>query len=140
MRPAIIAAVGSPEFDSNQLKPDGAASPGQHGAGRARRSEPGGQAARDRRNYLIYLNAGAGRSAQKINMWHFISTAPLDRDIELAVIDKDGQHALVFPCRRIPGGWMNALTKERLDVRPTHWRAWNSSGTTDGANSGDGEG
>jgi hypothetical protein len=42
----------------------------------------------------------------------------------LAVIDDDGPHALVFPCRRILNGWMNADTKERLDVRPTHWREW----------------
>jgi len=38
--------------------------------------------------------------------------------------DKDGPHALVFPCRRIPDGWINAKTKVRLDVRPTHWREW----------------
>ena len=57
-------------------------------------------------------------------MWRHISTAPFDRDIELAVIDSDGPHALVFACRRILGGWMNAETRERLDVRPTHWRDW----------------
>jgi hypothetical protein len=57
-------------------------------------------------------------------MWRHISTAPFDCDIELAVIDRDGPHALVFACRRILGGWMNAETHERLDVRPTHWREW----------------
>jgi hypothetical protein len=57
-------------------------------------------------------------------MWRHISTAPFDCDIELAVIDTDGPHALVFACRRILGGWMNAETHERLDVRPTHWREW----------------
>lgn len=57
-------------------------------------------------------------------MWQEISTAPLDRNVALAVIDNDGPHALVFPCRRIVSGWMNAQTKERLDVRPTHWREW----------------
>ncbi|MGZ5025061.1 MAG: hypothetical protein ACXWBS_09370 [Chthoniobacterales bacterium] len=40
------------------------------------------------------------------------------------MIDEDGPHPLVFPCRRITGGWMNSKTKERLDVRPTHWRHW----------------
>ena len=59
-------------------------------------------------------------------MWEPISSAPSDSDIQLAVIDKDGQHALVFPCRRTSDGWMNALTKERLDVRPTHWREWDA--------------
>jgi len=58
-------------------------------------------------------------------MWWEIATAPFDSDLELAVIDTDGQHALVFPCRRILGGWMNAQTRERIDVHPTHWRQWN---------------
>jgi hypothetical protein len=57
-------------------------------------------------------------------MWQVISTAPFDRDLELAVIDTDGPHALVFACRRILDGWMNAQTRERLDVHPTHWREW----------------
>lgn len=57
-------------------------------------------------------------------MWQTIATAPFDCDLELAVIDADGAHALVFPCRRILGGWMNAETRERLEVHPTHWRTW----------------
>jgi hypothetical protein len=56
--------------------------------------------------------------------WHSISTAPFDRDLELAVIDREGPHALVFPCRRILGGWINAQTKRPVDIRPTHWREW----------------
>ena len=60
-------------------------------------------------------------------MWQQIASAPFDIDIELAVIDSGGPHALVFPCRRILGGWMNAETKERLDVRPTHWRRWGAT-------------
>ena len=64
---------------------------------------------------------GAG---QGYGMWQQIATAPFDADIELAVMDSDGAHALVFPCRRILGGWMNAETKERLEVHPTHWRGW----------------
>jgi len=58
-------------------------------------------------------------------MWRPINTAPFDCDLELAVIDSDGPHALAFPSRRILGGWLNALTKTRIDVRPTHWREWN---------------
>jgi len=58
-------------------------------------------------------------------MWQNVSSAPFDRDLELAVIDDGGVvHALVFPCRRILNGWMKVQTKERLDVRPTHWREW----------------
>ena len=57
-------------------------------------------------------------------MWQPIATAPFELNLELAVIDGDGAHALVFACRRILDGWMNAHTRERLDVHPTHWREW----------------
>jgi hypothetical protein len=56
--------------------------------------------------------------------WKSIPTAPFDRDLELAVIDRDGPHALVFPCRRTFGGWLHAENKKLIDVRPTHWRDW----------------
>jgi hypothetical protein len=56
--------------------------------------------------------------------WQPISTAPFDQDIELAVIDRDGVHALVFPCRRAHGGWVRAQKREWVAVQPTHWRAW----------------
>ncbi len=59
-------------------------------------------------------------------MWQPISTAPFDRDLELAVIDSGGPHVLVFPCRRILAGWVNAEAKSRIDVQPTHWREWNN--------------
>jgi hypothetical protein len=35
--------------------------------------------------------------------WQPISTAPFDRDFEIAVISYDGVYALAFPCRRILG-------------------------------------
>jgi hypothetical protein len=57
-------------------------------------------------------------------MWHEISKAPFDRDLELAIIDATGVHAVVFPCRRELGAWIKAETKTRIEVRPTHWRAW----------------
>ena len=56
--------------------------------------------------------------------WQRIATAPFDRDLELAVIDYDGVHALAFPCRRILGSWIKAETTQRIDVQPTHWRQW----------------
>jgi hypothetical protein len=61
-----------------------------------------------------------------VNNWQPISTAPFDRDLELAVIDDDGPHALIFPCRRVLGGWMSVVTKQRIEVHPTHWRDWSS--------------
>jgi hypothetical protein len=57
-------------------------------------------------------------------MWEDISKAPIDRDLELAVIDRDDPHALMFPSRRIAGGWIRTETKERIDVHPSHWREW----------------
>jgi hypothetical protein len=58
------------------------------------------------------------------DMWKPIASAPFDRDLELAVLDKDGPHPLIFPCQRIVDGWVNATTKQRTDVHPTHWREW----------------
>jgi hypothetical protein len=55
-------------------------------------------------------------------IWKSIFTAPFGSDLELAVMDKDGPQALVFPCRRVVGGWVKADTTKRLDVSPTHWR------------------
>ena len=57
-------------------------------------------------------------------MWQSISTAPYERDLELAVMDKDEPHVLVFARRRIPGGWINAESKKWLPICPTHWREW----------------
>lgn len=56
--------------------------------------------------------------------WKLIVTAPFDRDLELAVLDEHGIHALVFPCRRIVGGWVNAQTRAQIEIWPTHWREW----------------
>ncbi len=59
-------------------------------------------------------------------MWHFIfDPVPKDRDVILAVFDKDGFHALEFPCRRSDDGcWVEARTGRSIDVRPTHWREY----------------
>ena len=61
--------------------------------------------------------------------WKPIATAPFDRDLELAVIESGDAHALVFPCRRVVGGWIKASTRERLEIRPTHWRDWSGDGS-----------
>jgi hypothetical protein len=57
-------------------------------------------------------------------MWHVISNAPFDRDLELALIDANGVHAIPFPCRRVLGGWIKAEMKTPINVHPTHWRDW----------------
>lgn len=58
------------------------------------------------------------------SVWEEISTAPYDRDLELAVIERDHLHPLIFACRRTPGGWIKVATRERIVVHPTHWRLW----------------
>jgi hypothetical protein len=60
-------------------------------------------------------------------MWQVISSAPFSRDLELAIIDNDGPHVLVFACRRVVDGWINAETFQRVDVNPSHWREWTFS-------------
>jgi hypothetical protein len=57
-------------------------------------------------------------------VWETISTAPYDGDLELAVIEGDHVHSLVFACRRLPNGWIKVATRERIFVQPTHWRLW----------------
>jgi len=74
---------------------------------------------------LIRIKAEAFQILHQAAVWQHIITAPFDRDLEVAVIDTDGPHTLVFPCRRALDGWVNAETSARIDVRPTHWRPWN---------------
>ena len=57
-------------------------------------------------------------------MWQPIANAPFGRDLELAVINRDGTHSLVFPCRRSLSGWIKSMTRELIEVSPTHWREW----------------
>lgn len=47
----------------------------------------------------------------------------------MIVIDGDGEHPLVFACRRIADGWIKSDTRARLiNVEPTHWRPWAPQG------------
>jgi hypothetical protein len=80
---------------------------------------------------LIRINASSKRPNMIEAMeWATTLSAPYDRDLELAVIDRDGVHALVFPCRRILDGWVDADSRRRIDVRPTHWREWEDGRTS----------
>src|SRR5262249_36522194 len=50
--------------------------------------------------------------------WQPVATAPFDRDLELAVIDYDGPHALVFPCRR-NSEWLAEIRYSGTHLRTT---------------------
>ena len=39
-------------------------------------------------------------------------------------MEKRGSHALVFPVRKSGTDWVDASTKKRIDIQPTHWRKW----------------
>ena len=59
--------------------------------------------------------------------WINIETAPFDRDLEVAVIEADGDiHAVVFACRRTLRGWIKSETSRPVELHPTHWRNWQS--------------
>lgn len=59
-------------------------------------------------------------------MWSSINCAPFEVDLELAVIDKQGCHALAFPCQRGVDGWRDSDGLP-VFVSPTHWRLWRHS-------------
>jgi hypothetical protein len=58
------------------------------------------------------------------DLWQPISTAPFDRNLELAIMNGGDAYILVFACRRIVGGWFNVAKGKRIDIQPTHWRQW----------------
>jgi hypothetical protein len=61
--------------------------------------------------------------------WLPISIAPPDSNLEVCVMERRGEvHALIFPCRRSGRDWVDAATKKRIDIAPTHWRVWNDGG------------
>ncbi len=59
--------------------------------------------------------------------WQPIESAPFDRDLEVAVLEAAEIHRLVFPCRSVLRGWVNAKTASTLTIHPTHWRQWDAS-------------
>jgi len=76
----------------------------------------------------VNLSAGSDERRPRYNgdlTWERLETAPpFDRDLEIAVIEGNTIHRVVFPCRRIFGGWIKAKTGEHVAVQPTHWRIW----------------
>lgn len=62
---------------------------------------------------------------QHLSLWHPISTAPNNHDLELKVLDGGSSVVLTFPCGRTNAGeWINADLEAAIDIRPTKWRPW----------------
>jgi hypothetical protein len=62
---------------------------------------------------------------QHLSLWHPISTAPNNHDLELKVLDGALPVVLPFPCRRTNAGeWINADLATGIDIQPTKWRPW----------------
>ena len=61
-----------------------------------------------------------------MNGWKSIATAPIDRDVQLWVLDRFGPRALTYPCRLTAQGWLNSELSVRLaaSITPTYWREW----------------
>jgi hypothetical protein len=65
----------------------------------------------------------------KSDKWLPVSIAPPDTLVEVSVIDNTGlQHALMFPCCKSGNEWVDALSKHRMGIQPTHWRKWSPEG------------
>ena len=56
--------------------------------------------------------------------WHPITNAPHERNLQLSVLEDGEVYALVFPCRRKDGQWVDAATGKLVAIEPTHWREW----------------
>jgi|HubBroStandDraft_2_1064218.scaffolds.fasta_scaffold42807_3 hypothetical protein len=56
--------------------------------------------------------------------WLSVSITPVDGELEVCVMDKRGLHVLAFPVRKSGMDWVDAVTKKRIDLAPTHWRPW----------------
>jgi len=55
-------------------------------------------------------------------LWREISTAPLDRNVEVQIADEGEAYVLAFLCRRTDRGWINVVKNLPLSLEPTHWR------------------
>ena len=62
---------------------------------------------------------------QHLSLWHPMSTAPSNHDLELAVLDGASAVILPFPCRRTnTGEWINTDLQTAIQIQPMKWRPW----------------
>ena len=70
------------------------------------------------------FNGLMGDDHKLSEQWLPVSIAPSDNDLEVCVMDGSDSHALVFPVRKKGNTWVDASTKNLIDIAPTHWRKW----------------
>jgi hypothetical protein len=76
---------------------------------------------------LRQIKAGILVASQRVLMWKPIrnmTDVPADRDVRLAVLEKNEVHSLAFPCRRSDHSWIDAKSHRLVEVFPTHWQDW----------------
>jgi len=62
---------------------------------------------------------------QHLSLWHPMSTAPSNHDLELIVRDGASAIVLAFPCRRTnTGEWINTELPTAIEIQPMKWRPW----------------
>jgi hypothetical protein len=62
---------------------------------------------------------------QYLSLWHPISTAPNNHDLELKVLEGTSSVILPFPCKQTNAGeWLNADLETGIDIQPIKWRPW----------------
>lgn len=70
------------------------------------------------------VNSASELLDDRLRRWQPIANAPYGVELQVAVIEDDRMHALVFPCRRNVHGWLNAKSGASVQIHPTHWRQW----------------
>jgi hypothetical protein len=67
---------------------------------------------------------------QHLSLWHPISTAPANHDLELIVLDGASSVVLPFPCQRTnTAAWFNTDLRTIIHIQPTKWRPWQKTKT-----------
>jgi hypothetical protein len=55
--------------------------------------------------------------------WLPASIAPAEELLEVCIINNGGDvHPFMFPCCKNEIEWVDPLSRNRMDIQPTHWR------------------
>ena len=63
----------------------------------------------------------------RTDVWRRIDgSEPVATDLEVCVKENGELIPLVFPCRKRGADWIDARSRRRLIIQPSHWRLWSS--------------